>query len=220
MNNLLSSKNMEGLYGALLLLSALTLGVVGIDATKPPLGWLSWGLMVGSSLGWCVYLAIVVRQGRRRPMTEGPRWQGDIPALIHGNPGVVTVIHYPIYGQSCVVEALPPDGRRLVAEDAHYFAALLKLRRELESRGVMLQCWGALRDVWPSGMQADMGCGLVAHRRSDGDSGAELPESRGIFEPLREGESAVTADEQEQHSLALIEARLAVLRAGRRPDNN
>jgi hypothetical protein len=44
-----------------------------------------------------------------------------------------------------------------------YFACLISVRRELEAEGLVVCCQGARKNVWPSGMDRDMGAGLVAH---------------------------------------------------------
>lgn len=66
-----------------------------------------------------------------------------------------------------------------VAED--FFDALAALRRSCESAGYRVLCYGASRNVWPSGMARDMGRGLKAYRKSLGQ-----PTTRedlvGIFE--------------------------------------
>jgi hypothetical protein len=45
-----------------------------------------------------------------------------------------------------------------------YFRALQNVRRELEKDDVLLHCFGASEDVYPSGMQESMGPALKAYR--------------------------------------------------------
>lgn len=49
-------------------------------------------------------------------------------------------------------------------EAPDYFEALQKARRELVRKGMDLYCYGASRDVYPSGMSRSMGGGLQAYR--------------------------------------------------------
>ena len=45
-----------------------------------------------------------------------------------------------------------------------YFEALVRLRRDLEHRGLQILVNGASRDVWPSAMARSMSLGLQAYR--------------------------------------------------------
>lgn len=52
-----------------------------------------------------------------------------------------------------------------VGESEHgYFDALRTVRRKLEKIGVLLSCFGASEDVYPSPMQESMGPALLAYR--------------------------------------------------------
>lgn len=48
--------------------------------------------------------------------------------------------------------------------DADYFASLALVRRDLEAEGWLLGCYGASKNVYPSGMCRDMGGGLSAYK--------------------------------------------------------
>src|SRR4029079_8637384 len=56
--------------------------------------------------------------------------------------------------------------QHLVCEesDQGFFDALRKVRLLLEQEGVLLCCFGASEDVYPSPMQEDMGPALLAYR--------------------------------------------------------
>lgn len=49
-----------------------------------------------------------------------------------------------------------------VARD--YFEAMCRIRQQLEAEGISLHCYGASRNVYPSGMARDMGRGLQAYK--------------------------------------------------------
>ena len=60
------------------------------------------------------------------------------------------------------------SGERLSALAGDFFEALLAVRVQLESRGLLLGVRGATRDVWPSAMSRQMGSGLQAYRMALG----------------------------------------------------
>jgi hypothetical protein len=60
-----------------------------------------------------------------------------------------------------------PD-RKLNARAGDYFEALAAIRRELEKDDIFLNCYGASRNVYPSGMGRDMGAGLRAYKLTVG----------------------------------------------------
>lgn len=65
------------------------------------------------------------------------------------------------------------------AEGRDFFEALQRSRLELEASGHRLLCWGASRNVWPSGMGRDMGRGLKAYENK---LGLRCPTLRAIFD--------------------------------------
>lgn len=56
------------------------------------------------------------------------------------------------------------DGREVHAAADDYFEALVTIRRQLEAQGLIPVCYGASRNVFPSGMCRDMGAGLQAYK--------------------------------------------------------
>ena len=56
------------------------------------------------------------------------------------------------------------DRRELHAAAYDYFEALVTIRRQLETQGLIPVCYGASRNVFPSGMCRDMGAGLQAYK--------------------------------------------------------
>jgi len=62
-------------------------------------------------------------------------------------------------------------GGRLEVVDEDYFAALCRIREKLEADGLRPVCYGASRNVYPSGMSRDMGGGLRAHKLKLGQPG-------------------------------------------------
>jgi hypothetical protein len=58
--------------------------------------------------------------------------------------------------EQCVL-TLEIAPERLRAQESDYFEALAKIREELERKGLRPVCYGASRNVFPSGMSRDMG---------------------------------------------------------------
>ena len=79
----------------------------------------------------------------------------------------------------------------LEARQHDYFECLVSVRRQLETLGAKALCWGARKDVWPSGMQRDMGAGLTAYRLGD----ERRLDEQSIFSPATE-DAVSTVDEQ------------------------
>lgn len=81
------------------------------------------------------------------------------------------------------------------AEAADLFEALRGIRRQRERDDVFLCCAGARRDIWASGMQRDMGMGLVAYVLALPRE-AERPVEVKIFDPApREAIGSVAEQE-------------------------
>jgi hypothetical protein len=59
------------------------------------------------------------------------------------------------------------DAIRVEASD--YFEALCLIRVQLEPKGLRPVCYGASKNVYPSGMARDMGSGLKAYRTRTGE---------------------------------------------------
>lgn len=61
-------------------------------------------------------------------------------------------------------------------EGTDYFNAFCRIREALAAYGLVPHCYGAARNVYPSGMGRDMGRGLEAYRMTHGQhvSGADL----------------------------------------------
>jgi hypothetical protein len=90
-----------------------------------------------------------------------------------------------------------------------YFGALIQIRRELEAKQVRLLCWGARKDVWPSGMQRDMGAGATAYQLLE--DGTNNPDARSIFE-YAPPETIGTVDEQKKNAEQWYQTTRAKLR--------
>jgi hypothetical protein len=61
------------------------------------------------------------------------------------------------------------SGHEVQAEASDYFEALCRVRDRLEAEGLRPVCYGASRNVWPSGMARGMGLGLVAYKTRLGE---------------------------------------------------
>jgi hypothetical protein len=72
-------------------------------------------------------------------------------------------------------------GQRIEATAADFFDALCLLREQLAQHGLKPMCWGANRDVYPSGMARDMAQGMSAYRLKIGRQ-VRLTDLVNIFE--------------------------------------
>lgn len=102
----------------------------------------------------------------------------------------------PLASDRCRV-SLSSGHTRVTAGAADYFGALIALRRQLEAHGLLVECYGASRWVWASGMQRDMGMGRVAYRLDRHQRGSRPPEVH-VFDTGPDVE-AVTVDEQREY---------------------
>jgi len=112
------------------------------------------------------------------PLKHGP--QNEVQVIISSTTvqsSKAKIIYYPLYSTrfrkgKYQMELYLIDGKIFKSESQEsYFTAMFELRKQLESENIKLCCWGAKKDVWPSGMQADMGAGLEAgSRNKDQDS--------------------------------------------------
>ncbi len=100
------------------------------------------------------------------PVTE---WKVEAVKRTGGTraPCLLRVLERDGDAQLCEVEAVMGERAwRRAAGD--YFAALALVRRDLEADGWLLSCYGASRNVYPSGMARDMGLGLKAYKQQPG----------------------------------------------------
>ena len=89
------------------------------------------------------------------------------------------------------------DGKNVISSEAeHFWGALIKLRKILETQNIRLYCKGCARNVYPSPMILDMGDARVAYKMTLGQR--VLKEDLVfIFDPCGAEEYA-TIDEQEE----------------------
>ena len=112
------------------------------------------------------------------------------------------LVSYPRYrsffrpGAYCIELQVTGLGK-FSSKSTDYFEALTQIRRELEAKQVRLLCWGARKDVWPSGMQRDMGGGMRAYQLLE--DGTNNPDARSIFE-YAPPETIGTVDEQKKNA--------------------
>lgn len=99
-------------------------------------------------------------------------------------------------GASCI--ELTIDSVGTVKAEAHnYFDALIILRRQCETEGLLILCFGARKDVWASGMQRDMGAGLRAYLLSSRNRNRLI--QRLIFDDAPK-DTIGTVDEQQEYA--------------------
>ena len=77
-----------------------------------------------------------------------------------------------------------------------YFEAFTDIRRRLAKKNIFPLCYGASRDIWPSGMARDMGQGLRGYKLKMGIPGGEM------FEIFATGPdiNPVTPEEQKEYA--------------------
>ena len=97
------------------------------------------------------------------------------------------------------------------AED--YFAALCNIRQQLETRGILLRCYGASKNVYPSGMGRDMSLGLKAYKLTLGQP-AKTSDLVFIFDT---DANVIPASVSEQ--VVFFETWLASLKQGQESQN-
>ena len=72
----------------------------------------------------------------------------------------------------------------------------LGIRRELETDRILLHCYGASRNVYPSGMGRDMGAGLKAYKLTIGKR-ARMEDLVFIFDTGNDVEPATVSAQKE-----------------------
>lgn len=101
--------------------------------------------------------------------------------------------------ESCRLH-LAGSGVDEVATGTDYFESFVAIRNRLASRSITPLCYGASRNVWPSGMACDMARGLVAYKLRRGSQATEL-DMVNIFDSGPDVDAA-SPDEQEAFSRA------------------
>ncbi len=86
--------------------------------------------------------------------------------------------------------------RNLNAKASDYFEAMVDIRRELEKDGVLLHCYGASKNVYPSGMGRDMGAGLKAYKMILGEQ-ARMEDLVFIFDTGDDVKPATVSEQKE-----------------------
>lgn len=91
---------------------------------------------------------------------------------------------------------------RISTEDSILWVALIKLRDELENKGILLAVEGCRRDVHPSGMQLDMNTGS-AYALTLGQTGGTVVD---IFASPTSLELITTVEDQEEYHKKWIQS--------------
>lgn len=87
------------------------------------------------------------------------------------------------------------SGKEITSSDQDYFSAMCAIRRVLEQDGALLRCYGASRNVYPSGMSRSMGGGVKAYKLSMG-SQAKLADLVSIFDTGPDITPATVAEQE------------------------
>ncbi len=84
----------------------------------------------------------------------------------------------------------------LVGQANDYWDAFREIRRQLAKQGLVPLCYGASRNVWPSGMSRDMAAGLKAYKVMLGIPGGQLVD---IFSTGPDIDPVGLAEQEEFH---------------------
>lgn len=105
----------------------------------------------------------------------------------------VAVEYWQAINPRCVMRATI-EGKEVVAHEFDFFECLCRIREALEKTKLQLHCYGASKNVFPSGMARDMGTGLQAYKLTLGQKGS-MENLVGIFE---NGEDVTPSSVEEQ----------------------
>ena len=94
--------------------------------------------------------------------------------------------------------ALEYTGKTLTRTEYDYFTAMIEIRRELETDGILLKCYGASKNVYPSRMALDMGAGWKAYKTTLGQQ-AKTSDLVSIFESGPDVEPATVEEQKAFH---------------------
>lgn len=98
-------------------------------------------------------------------------------------------------GTSDCTVVLKIEDRTFKATDRDYFEALCRIREEMEPLGLRPLCYGASRNVLPSGLARDMGGAIKAYKLTLGKHG-KLSDIVGIFDTGDDVEPVTVAEQQ------------------------
>lgn len=87
------------------------------------------------------------------------------------------------------------NNKKHTKTDENFFAAMIAIRKELEVENLLLNCYGASKQVYPSGMALNMGYGRKAYKLQLGQQ-AKTADLVDIFETADDVEP-VTIEEQQ-----------------------
>jgi len=127
--------------------------------------------------------------------------QHRIPLRVQSGKIIEATLERKENDRSCWIR-LTAEGIDEVSTASDYFESFADVRRRLVKKGIFPLCYGASRDIWPSGMARDMGQGLRGYRLVIGQQAKEM---RGIFE-TGEGIDPATPEEQKEFSAKWIES--------------
>lgn len=96
------------------------------------------------------------------------------------------------------------NGAKYVAESENYFAALISIRKQVESNGILLMCNGTAKNIYPSPMSLSMGTGRKAYITRMGQQ-AFNKDLVDIFDYV-EGFEHCSIQEQEEYHRSWLES--------------
>jgi hypothetical protein len=88
--------------------------------------------------------------------------------------------------------------KEIAITEVDYFEAMCRIREELEKKEFLPQCYGASKNVFPSGMSRSMGDGLQAHRHRLGSKGT-MSDLVSIFATGEDVEAVTVAEQGRFH---------------------
>ena len=118
-----------------------------------------------------------------------------IPLRLEDGSVIESVLIRRSRDSSCWIN-LAAEGINESASGTDYFASFAHIKKRLAGRSIFPLCYGASRDIWPSGMARDMGQGLKAYRLIPGEP------ARQLFNIFDSGEDIDPVDPDEQEAFA------------------
>ncbi|MGY3454494.1 hypothetical protein [Bradyrhizobium sp. USDA 4353] len=126
-------------------------------------------------------------------------FQGEIDVLLADGArvrAIVTADEIMTEGREIYCISLVQGGEVETAQsDVDFFEAMIELRLELEKRGALLCCFGASQNVYPSGMQREMGPAILAYKMRLGE-----PSRRADMVNIFEADETVVPSTVEQQA--------------------
>lgn len=125
----------------------------------------------------------------------------DVEVQLHGNDMVSATFFIWEAAPECpelVRLSLQFRGKEISSNDNDFFGAMCSIRKVLEEEGALLRCYGASKNVYPSGMSRSMGSGDKAYKMTMG-APSKLTDLVSIFDTGPDVDPATIAEQEAFH---------------------